>query len=187
MILVRGRGRGGPRSSSPVSRAPRVLYVSPAPPPWPFPAMNRGGARAYIRGAAGSQVSRRPTSGHWTVVYRCHGGGADGEGELVPPFLSPTLPFCPAFSGRLLRLFSGIPRSGSRASVHTAWKWSFSRCSRRLCIPESNACLLRQFVLCENAISSHSRKIFLIQSQIRFLLKTVLKIPFKILKRWQTS
>jgi len=114
--------------------------------------MNRGGARAYIRGAAGSQVSRRPTSGHWTVVYRCHGGGADGEGELVPPFLSPTLPFCPAFSGRLFILFSGTPHPGGQGQCSHGVEMVILALFRTLCIPESNACLLRQFVLCENVI-----------------------------------
>ena len=76
---------------------PRLRRSSPAP------RRGRGSARAYIRGAAVPGVSRwetvpgsSPGSPH--AVDRgdiAIGGGADGEGELVPPPLSLTLqPSC---------------------------------------------------------------------------------------------
>ena len=73
-------------------------YASPAPPPRPrlrrsspAPAAGAGSVRGDIRGAAVSGSS--PGSPH--AVDRgdiATGGGADGEGELVPPPLSLTLP-----------------------------------------------------------------------------------------------
>jgi len=70
----------------------------PAPPTPPAPAAllprplsEQGSARAYIRGTAVSGSS--PGSPHAVDrVDIATGGGADGEGELVPPPLSLTLP-----------------------------------------------------------------------------------------------
>ena len=118
----RGRRGGGTRSPSPVSHTPTILLLAgipcprlllvkhtllPPPPPRPrlrrsSPAPSAGGvrARAYIRGAAVPGVE---PVGHRARLFPTYplaldrgdiatGGGADGEGELVPPPLSPTLP-----------------------------------------------------------------------------------------------
>ena len=77
----------------------QTLLPAPLTPPTPAallprPLSEQGSARAYIRGAAASGSS--PGSPHAVDrVDIATGGGADGEGELVPPPLSLTLPRSP--------------------------------------------------------------------------------------------
>ena len=101
----RGRRGGGTRSPSPVSHTPTILLLAGTPTPPAPPALLPRPRRGRGQCVAISGEQPCPGWSWWEVRIRLFptyphaldrgdiatGGGADGEGELVPPPLSPTL------------------------------------------------------------------------------------------------
>jgi len=92
---------GYPRNFPGTPHPTRAFGAPPPPPPGGVGSAWRYQVGSRARGAAGGQpcpVFLQDLPMCWTVVDIATGGGADGEGELVPPPLSPTLQI-PYFPG----------------------------------------------------------------------------------------
>ena len=102
-----GKGYSYTSTGTPTPPAPSALLPRPrrgdGVRTWRYQVSSRA------RGGAGGKpypALLRDLPVHWTVVHIATGGGADGEGELVPPLLSLTLQ-TPCFS--LPAFLRGIP------------------------------------------------------------------------------